>query len=446
MKKNNFSIFEFIFTLWMSDREIGEEVLVSENPHYVVSKGIRRAIQQQYKNTPPRYRKNRDIPASIELFRNGNSDNIGFLELFGNKMDNVDFRERCQYVENGKRLYRLEMKHKDERPWHVRIEVLMKKLNCTYREAFRLSEAFTRLRLGKEEVVRIIKGYVKDNLTVTSGLKSVSNLEQYIQKFEALVAEMQPFEDQENSQYGLTHNDDEEVNIDFDPIVVKESLKFKKSEIAIAMAEAITEKMSNMDKSVLINNSYADEYEIEADPELEDSEYEDLDVDGNPFTGKELGMPEWSLPDAMVQYIRTSNQVRLNKLKKELMDPSWQSFIDDNGTKKYYKFHVDQFLTKTAYSELWERIKARDKELVAIRKRIVKEVSENGAEQDTIEAIETYNECLQRGSLKQAKFVLRKYINGGSFTIGGRKRYVKPIQNVREKEYLVAILKDEIAA
>ncbi len=446
MKKENFSIFNFLFSLWMYDREIGEEVLISENPHYMVSKGVRRAIQQQYKNTPPVYRKNRDIPASIELFKNGNSDNIGFLELFGNKMDNVDFRERCQYVENGKRLYRLEMKHKDERPWHVRIEVLMKKLNCTYKEAYRLSEAFTKLRLGKEEVVKIIKGYIKDNLTITSGLKSVKNLEKYIEKFEDLVAEMQVFEDQEKNQYGLIYNDDEEINVDFDPIIVRKTFKFRKSDIAIAMAEAIVEKLNNVDKSALIDNSYADEYEMEADPELEAEEYEDLDVDSNPFTGKELGMPEWSLPDAMVQYIRSSNQVRLNKLKKELMNPSWQSFIDDDGNKKYFKFHVERFLTKTAYSELWERIKARDKELVLIRKKIIQDIEENGAEQETIEAVETYNQCLQKGSLKQAKFVLRKYIHGGSFTLGGRTKTVKPIKNIKEKEYLVAILKDEIAA
>jgi len=77
--------------------------------------------ERDYEGSGDIFRANPDTPQSQASLEWGTSE-PNYFTLFSSEMDKRDFSERCYNPPGSDKLYRLEMRHTDIKPWHLQIE------------------------------------------------------------------------------------------------------------------------------------------------------------------------------------------------------------------------------------------------------------------------------------------------------------------------------------
>jgi len=187
-----------------------------------------------------------------------------------------------------------------------------------------------------------------------------------------------------------------------------------------------------------LNANYVDldkleeEYWLDQDPEVVELAFmkEDMSVNNNPFTTKELGRPEDSLNDRTIQYIKRCNRKQLSMLKKMAVVGKWQGdrkddprWTKDKLTGKKRKFDITYALSQSAISDFWSRIREREAILAKRQRQRSLELIEN-SDQISDEVFDTivWFKDRVKSNPKQAKYGVTTQIYGGRFEMDGMKR------------------------
>ena len=383
-------------------------------------------------NQPPKRRRNLDVPGDPILYDAGCEALIGYQELFAIDMDKRDFSERC--VARGNTLHRLELRTGDSQAWHLQPARIAEWLQCTHGEAVQFSEVWKKLDMDRAAVIKLIFGYVRNDGVKTTGLQKTGN--QYLAYYQELTTNMQDLFEQEDLKYGMPDreetesydfiNDGNELHIYTQNDVQETYL----DEIIAKQTEAILEEYQANQDEWFDNN----------DPEvMEMSLLEDLDVNGNTFTTREFGTPELSLNEHTIQYLKRASYDQIAKIQKQIFDPPWKK---KDG--HWYKFRIEEHLTPSAISELWERIASRKEQLAKIRVIQAERALDKGLSDQVYDTIQFYMENYKYNP-KQAKFRLSTQAKGGTFTIDGERLRLRKPKDQDEVALLWAIWRDEIA-
>jgi len=380
----------------------------------------------------PKHRQNLDIPGNPILYDAGCEAHIGFQELFAIDMDRRDFSERC--VARGNTLHRLELRIGDSQAWHLQPARIAGWLQCTYAEAIQFGEAWEKLDMDRAAIVKLVFGYVKENGVKTTGLQKTGN--QYLQYYKDLTGNMQDLFEQEELKYGMPDTEETEA---YDFISDGNELHiYTQNDVQETYLDEIISKQAETVLEEYQTNQ--DEWFDNNDPEvIEMSLLEDLDVNGNTFTTRELGTPELSLNERTIQYLKRASYDQIAKIQKQIFDPPWKK---KDG--HWYKFRIEEHLTPSAISELWERIAARKAQLAKVRVAQAERALDKGLSDQVFDTIQFYMENYQYNP-KQAKFRLSTQAKGGTFTIDGERLRLRKPKDQDEVALLWAIWRDEIA-
>jgi hypothetical protein len=390
-------------------------------------------FMSEYYKTQPKYRQSLDIPNNRSFIEQGLDVNVG-SEEFWSEMDRAHMTE-CA-VQRGNRMHRLELRVTDEKPYWLRETTLIKELECSYREAHELSECFEKLNLNDKTIKSLIYGYTTQR---TDDYKSVKLQGRHVEQFKKLVESMTDLFETEDLKHGMP---DREPEYDFIKDANEELEFYAGQDIEEVYLDSIIERQSEPS----LEDSYQDDDDDWTD-EFDES-LEDLKVDGNVFTTKMLGMPEDSLNERTIAYIKRASKAQLTKLKQTALtgkwtgkygtDPRWRR--DEHGNK--YMFNITNYLTDSAVGEFWERVRDREEILKQRRLKIAELVWDRGLSDQVYDTIEWYIETRSH-SYRKAQYALTKQIYGGSFTFEDNRTVNLTPPKEDEKELLWAIWRGE---
>jgi hypothetical protein len=317
--------------------------------------------ERSYEETPDSFRPNRDIPQTAASLDWGHND-PNYLTLFGSDMDNRDFSERCYNPPNSDRLYRLEMRNSDQKPWHLQIERIMGWMACDYQTAYAFSDCFEKLDLTRESVIKLMHG--KKSIAGT-GIK-------HLPYFMALI-------------------DDTEI-----PDSPEDVMNFiSKSGDDVEAIGAVFQKLHRYGYEAV-----EEEFELTEDF-LYQNEKESVSFNSSAFTAKELGRDELSLDDDLINEIRTAKWDDLKTISKRM----FASYVE-NEYGGYWKSAEYQHKLPSWISDFWSRIKARKAEIIrlAFKYHVNPEIKQN------------FKLMRQIPSPKQRWFLAQTMVKGGTFT------------------------------
>lgn len=298
--------------------------------------------------------------------------------LFASEMDKRDFTERCYAPQGSDKLYRLEMRHSDQKPWHLQIERIMKWMSCDYQTAHAFSDCFEKLSLDRAAVVKLVFGFGPKRRGIKgTGIKHLPLLMQMVDETQS-VSQI-PAEDAMNF---ISHSS-------YD-------------------IEAIGEVYQKVHQYGY--EAVEEEFEITEDFLLQ-NEQEDLHLNSAVFTAKELGRDELSLDEDLIEEIRTATWDHLKTISKRM----YAVWIE-NEWGGYWKDPIYQHKYPSWVSDFWARIKARKSVIIqmAYKYKINPE-------------LQLYFPLFKAiPSAKQRWFLSQSMVKGGTFSFDSKKYTFPP--------------------
>ena len=333
--------------------------------------------ERDYEGSGDIFRQNPDTPQSQASLEWGTSE-PNYFTLFASEMDKRDFAERCYNPPGSDKLYRLEQRHSDQRPWHLQIERIMGWMKCDYNTAFAFSDCFEKLSLDRSTVIKLVFGFGKKRMGIKgTGIKHLPLLMQMVDETQS-VSQI-PAEDAMNF---ISHSS-------YD-------------------VEAIGEIYQKVHRYGY--EAVEEEFEVTEDFLLQ-NEQEDLSLNSAVFTAKELGRDELSLDEDLIQEIRTATWDHLKIIQKRM----FKTYVE-NEYGGYWQQPEYQHKYPSWVSDFWSRIKARKHQIItlAYKYKVKPELQQS------------FKIMKKIPSPKQRWFMAQTMIKGGTFAFAGKKTQFSP--------------------
>jgi hypothetical protein len=355
--------------------------------------------ERMMENSDDLFRPNLDIPQAAASLEWGMSD-PSYHTLFASEMDKRDFQERCYNPPNSQKLYRLEQRHSDQKPWHLQIERIMKWLDCDYQTAHAFSDCFEKLSLDRAAVVKIVFGYMSNGKR-KKGIKGTGIT---------------------HLPYMMSLVDDTAI-----PDTPEDAMNFISS--SGDDVEAIGQVFQKLHRYGC--EAVEEDFELTEDF-LYQNEKEDISFNSAVFTAKELGRDELSLDDDLIQEIRTATWDDLKIIVKRMF-----SEHVENEYGGYWKAPVYRNKYPSWVSDFWLRIADRKKAIIKLAYRY--------KVQPTLQ--ENFKLLKKIPSAKQRWFMAQTMIKGGTFSFNGKKlQFTKCQPHERVViEYALSIVNKKLA-
>jgi hypothetical protein len=334
--------------------------------------------KRDYEGSGDIFRPNPDTPQSQASLEWGTSE-PNYFTLFSSEMDKRDFAERCYNPPGSDKLYRLEMRHTDIKPWHLQIERIMKWLDCDYQTANAFSDCFEKLSLDKAAVVKIVFGYMSNGKR-KRGIKGTGIT---------------------HLPYMMSLVDDTKT-----PDAPEDAMNF------ISHSALDVEAIGSYYEKLHTYGCEAVEEDFEPDEDfLMQNEKEDISFNSSVFTAKELGRDELSLDEDLIQEIRTATWDHLKVIQKRM----FKTYVE-NEYGGYWQAPEYQHKYPSWVSDFWSRIKARKHAIItlAYKYKVKAEIQQS------------FKVMKKIPSPKQRWFMAQTMIKGGTFAFAGKKTKFTP--------------------
>ena len=344
------------------------------------------------------FKSNPDIPQAQASLEWGMSD-PNYHTLFASEMDKRDFQERCYNPQNSQKLYRLEQRHTDTKPWHLQIERIMGWMDCDFQTAHAFSDCFEKLSMDRQAVVKLVFGFGPKRKGIKgTGIKHLPLLMQMVDETEAV----SHIPDEDAMNFISQSGDD---------------------------VEAIGQVFQKLHRYGC--EAVEEDFELTEDF-LYQNEKEDVSFNSSVFTAKELGRDELSLDDDLIHEIATAKWDDLKIIVKRMF-----SEHVENEYGGYWKPPVYRNKYPSWISDFWLRIADRKKAIIKLAYRY--------KVQPTLQ--ENFKFLKQIKSAKQRWFMAQTMIKGGTFSFNGKKiQFTKCQPHERVViEYALSIVNKKLA-